>query len=246
MGLWYHYLATGDDDFIRQMWPTVEKGISFTLGLQQPSGEIYWALDSQNNIYPVALLASSSCVWQSLQCAIKIAGVLGFDKLEWRDASRRLARAIKEYPELFQKSGDDNYDYAMGWYYPVLTGVIGGEAAQERIQSQWSDFVIEDWGCKCVIEEPWWVTVAETCELSLALTQTGENDKARLLLDWILRLQDSDGLFWTGMKLPEEEIWPPHQKPTWASAAVVMAVTAQLKNGNPTAMSFREQIYGQF
>jgi len=245
VGLWYHYLATGDVDFIRQLWPTVEKGISFTLGLQQPTGEIFWALDNQNAAYPVALLASSSSIWQSLRCGIEIASILGWDKPEWDDASRRLARAINESPELFQKSGDGNYDYAMGWYYPVLTGVVRGRTAKERIQDQWSDFIIDDWGCKCVVEEPWWVTVAETCELSLALAHNGELDRARLLLDWILKLQDADGRFWTGMKLPEEEVWPPGQKPTWASAAVIMAVTAQLKDSNSAAMSFGEQWYGQ-
>jgi len=246
VGLWYHYLATGDLEFIRQMWSTVEKGISFTLGLQQPTGEIYWALSKKNIAYPVALLASSSCIWQSLQCAIKIANVLGLDKPEWHDASQNLARAINKSPELFQNSRDGSYDYAMSWYYPVLTGVVRGRTARERIQSQWSDFIIDDWGCKCVVEAPWWVTVAETCELVLALTRINEHSRARLLLDWILKLQDTDGRFWTGMKLPEEEVWPPGQKPTWASAAVVMAAKAQLEDGNAAAMSFSEQLYEQF
>ena len=229
VGLWYHYLATGDVDLISQMWPTVEKGVSFTLGLQQPTGEVCWARDTKDVAYPVALLASSSCIWQSIRCGIKLAQILGLNKPEWDAASRRLAKAIKEHPELFQNSKDKNYDYAMSWYYPVLTGLIRGRKARERIQSQWADFVIDNWGCKCVVEAPWWVTVAETCELVLALTRIGEHDRAGLLLDWMLALQDSDGCFWTGMKIPEEEVWPPEQKPTWASAAVIMAVTAKLK-----------------
>ncbi|KAF0119488.1 MAG: hypothetical protein FD151_1998, partial [bacterium] len=224
VGLWYHYLATGDIDFIAQMWPTVERGISFTLGLQQPTGEIYWARDKANVAYPIALLAASSCIWQSLRCGIKIAHLLGLNMPEWEAASWRLSQAINKQPELFHNSEDKKYDYAMSWYYPVLTGVVKGKRAQECIYSQWVDFIIDNWGCKCVVEAPWWVTVAETCELVLALTRISEHDKARLLLDWIFKLQDSDGRFWTGMKIPEEKEWPPGQKPAWTSAAVIMAV----------------------
>jgi len=235
VGLWYHYLATGDVDFVNQMWPALEKGIGFTLRLQQPSGEVYWACDSKDAVYPIALLAASSCIRRSLGCGRSLAGVLGFDRTEWKDAGQRLARAIEERPEKFQDCGLNSYEYAMSWYYPILSGIIGGRQARERIMSQWEDFIIDEWGCKCVVEEPWWVTVAETCELILTLRRIGEDDRARLLLEWILRLQDDDGRFWTGMKLPEEEVWPPGQKPTWASAAVIMAVTSQLET---------EQVHG--
>jgi len=229
VGLWYHYLITGDTYFVAAMWPAVERGIAFTLELQQPTGEIYWARDTRDVAYPVALTAASSCIFQSLRCGVRIARLLGVRRPEWGAASRRLARAINEHPELFQNSADGGYDYAMSWYYPVLTGVTRGEKARERISSQWSDFVVDDWGCKCVVEEPWWVTVAETCELVLALTRIGEHDRARLLLDWVLRLQDEDGRFWTGMKIPEEEIWPPEEKPSWVSAAMIIALTSQIE-----------------
>lgn len=238
VGLWYHYLATGDVDFIGQMWPTVEKGMAFALELQQPTGEIYWSRDTRNVAYPVALLAASSCVWYSIGCGLSIARVLGLNKAEWGAASRRLARAINERPGLFDDSLDNKYNYAMSWYYPVLAGIIQGRRAKERILGQWADFVIDDWGCKCAVEAPWWVTVAETCELILVLTRIGEHDRARRLLDRIFKLQDSDGRFWTGMKIPEEQIWPPGQKPTWVSAAVIMAVTAQFKTADAAGIKF--------
>lgn len=242
VGLWYHYLITGDTDFIAEMWSTVEKGISFALQLQQPTGEIYWARDSEGVVYPLALMAASSCVFQSLRCGTRMARLLGIHKPEWATASRRLARAITERPDLFHNSVDSQYDYAMSWYYPVLTGIIRGEKARHRIFDKWSDFVVNGWGCKCVAEEPWWITVAETCELVLALNRIGEHNKSSLLLDWALELKDDDGRFWTGMKMPEEEIWPPEEKPSWVSAAMIIALTSQIEaagvgKGSPSIFS---------
>jgi len=40
-GIWFHYLTTRDQGFLRYMWPAIEKGIDFALRLQQPGGEIY-------------------------------------------------------------------------------------------------------------------------------------------------------------------------------------------------------------
>jgi len=226
-GAWCHYMATKDLDFLGRMWTTIEKSIAFALHLQQPSGEICWALDANGVAWPGALLAASSCTWQSIRNGIRIAEVLGLEKPDWHAASKRLAKAIKEHPELFDRFGEDKQDCAMNWYYPVLAGVIGGKEAKEHIFKRWRDFIVDNWGCKCVASAPW-VTVAESCELILALSKISEEDKARLLLDWILQFQDPDGGFRTGIKLPEQIIWP-EEKNTWTSAAVIMAVIAQAK-----------------
>ena len=226
-GAWCHYMATKDLDFLGRMWTTIEKSIAFALYLQQPSGEICWALDANGVAWPGALLAASSCTWQSIRNGIRIAKVLGLEKPDWHAASKRLAKAIKEHPELFDRLGENKQDCAMNWYYPVLAGVIGGREAREHILKRWQDFVIDNWGCKCVAGAPW-VTVAESCELVLALVKIGEEDKARLLLDWILQLQDPDGGFRTGIKLPDQIVWP-EEKNTWTSAAVIMAVIARAK-----------------
>ncbi len=231
VGLWSHYLATKDTDFLEQMWPTLEKSITFTLGLQQQTGEIFWARDTRNVAWPAALTAGSSCIWLSLRCAVKIAELLGLDRPDWETASSRLAKAIREHIELFDRSGYRKCDYAVSWFYPVLAGVIDGETAKNHLLDRWEEFVIENWGCKCVVEAPWWVTVAETCELTMALIRVDEHHRAQQLLDWMVRLQDRDGSFWTGIKIPEEMIWP-EEKPTWVAAAVVMAATAQLKSKN--------------
>jgi len=41
------------------------------------------------------------------------------------------------------------------------------------LQTRWSSFVEHELGCRCVSDEPW-VTVAESCELTLALLAAGE------------------------------------------------------------------------
>ncbi len=244
VGLWYHYMITRNRGFVAEMWPTVERGLDFALQLQQPPGHIYWARDPHGAVYPLALIAGSSSIYQSLRCGIKVARLLQTDKPRWHAASRRLAHAVSEQPELFHNSVDSQYDYAMSWYYPVLTGIVRGGEARERIYEKWSDFVVDGRGCKCVVEEPWGITVAETCELVLALNRIGESHRARTLLDWALELRDDDGRFWTGMKMPEEEIWPPEEKPTWVSAAMVIALSSQLEIANPQAT--RSRVFTRF
>lgn len=224
-GVWYHYLFTKDMIFLRQIWTAVEKGIDFALHLQQPTGEIYWACDVNGKAWPGALLDASSCIWRSIRSGIKIAESLGIEKLDWEVASRRLARAIRERPELFDRFGENRQGFATNWFYPVLTRVMKGKEAKQRIVRHWNDFVIDNWGCKCVSSAPW-VTVAETCELIMALCRIGELGRAKLLLDWILRLKDDDGGFQAGIKLPEQIIWPV-EKNTWTSAAVIIAVLAK-------------------
>ena len=227
-GVWQHYLATKDMNFIKQMWPMVESGVNFALSLQQPGGEIYWACDDTGLAWVSALLGGSSCIYQSIQNSLKLARTLGFDKPQWTAASQGLARAIREEPHRFDIVGENKRGYAMNWYYPVLSGIITGNKAKQHIQARWQEFIVDGWGCLCSLDRPW-VTVAETCELILALVRIGELEKARTLLDWTLRLQDSDSGFWTGIAVPEEIIYPPGEKTTWTSAAVIVAAVASLE-----------------
>jgi hypothetical protein len=226
-GAWYHYGLTGDRDFLRRMWPAVEKGVGFALSLQQPTGEVYCVCDPGGQAWPGAILGSSCCIWQSLLSAVKIADTLKEDSQPWREAGHRLLRALREHPELFDKFGENKQGFATNWYYPVLTGVVEGEAARRLILGQWDTYVVEMWGCKCVSSAPW-VTVAETTELIMTLCRMGQIDRARQLTEWMLRLKDGSGGFQTGIKLPEMIIWP-EEKNTWTSAGVIMAAMAYAK-----------------
>jgi len=230
-GMWFHYLATQDLDFLRHMWPTVEKGINFALSLQQPSGEIYWGLSENSEVWPGAILTASSSTWLSIKCGIRIAKKLEVDKSDWNKACQKLARAIKEHPERFDRLGEDKSGHAMTWYYPILVGLLKGKQAEEHILRRWQDFIIDGWGCKCFADRQS-VCVAETFELVLALTKMGAQDKAKMVLDWVLQFRDSDGVFYREVYWPQREIRrselepQAHEKNTWTSAAAILAMVA--------------------
>ena len=229
-GVWHHYLATKDEVFLEQMWPVVEKGIDFALTLQQPTGDIYWALGADGKPWESGLHSGSSCIWWSINNGLKIAGTLGLDRPQWRQSNDKLYIALTQNPHLFEKRGENKRDYAMHWYYPVLCGVQSGNTARQRIEQRWSEFIVPGWGCLCSLDQPW-VTPAETCELIMALTNIGEIEKAERLLEWILKeFADDDGGFWTGIRVPERIIYPENHKTTWTTAAVIMAIMALAGN----------------
>jgi len=228
-GMWFNYLATKDTAFLRQMWTTVEKAINFALSLQQPTGEIFWAVSPTGKSWPGAMLTASSCTWHSIRNSINIAKTLGIAKPNWEEASTRLLRAINEHPELFDKINENKRRYSMNWFYPVLTGAIRGKKARERIDKEWSYFVIENWGCRVALDEDT-TAVAETSELIIALTQIGEFERATKLLEWTLKLNDDKSGFCRGIKLPEQVPCPPdEERATWTSAALIMAIAALSK-----------------
>lgn len=224
-GVWYHHLATRDVAFLREMWPAIDRGLGFTLGLQQPSGIIFWARDASGEAWPSALLSASSGIYQSICHGLRIAAALDVDRPAWHAAAARLRYALTCRPDLFDTGGEDRRGYAMNWYYPVLAGVLDADVARHRIDSHWRRFVVDGRGCLCSLDQPW-VTVAETAELAAALAGIGDFARADRLLEWVLPLQDSDGGFWTGVNHRQNVIYPPDHKTTWTAAGVIIALLA--------------------
>lgn len=226
-GIWYHYLVTGKESFLHEMWEMVERGVNFTLSLQQSDGEIFWANDACGNAWPSAPLVGCTCIWKSLNDALKIAAVLGYERPQWKEAADRLLIAIHEKPHLFNTKSDNKRGYAMNWYYPVMTGIFSGDDAKLRIAAQWEDFIVDGWGCKCTLDQPW-VTTAETCELIIALIKIGDRSRAHTLLNWLYNWRDPDGGFWTGVRIPEGIIYPIGEKNTWTAAGIILATMANI------------------
>jgi MMP endo-(1,4)-3-O-methyl-alpha-D-mannosidase len=232
VGVWHHYLATGDASFLAAYWPTVEGAIDFVLDLQRPGGEVIWCRDGDGSPGRYALLTASSSVHTSLRCALATARHLGHERPDWEVSTGALAHAVACHPEAFEPKDR----WSMDWYYPVLGGVVTGTAARARVARRWDEFVIEGRGVRCVSDRPW-VTAAETCELVIALDSCGLGAEARRLFGWVQFLRDPGGAYWTGMVFPEEVHFPSEQT-TYTAAAVVLAADA-LARRSPTSGLFR-------
>ena len=125
----------------------------------------------------------------------------------------------------------------MDWYYPMLSGALEGEAGRRRIAQEWSRFVMEGRGVRCVSTGDW-VTAAETAECVLTLDALGMEGPALDLFSWGQNLRLDDGSYWTGMVYPDEETFPKNERTTYTFAAMVLAADA-LSNTSPAAGLFR-------
>ena len=220
VGAWHHYLSTGDDAFIDRLWPTVYAAVEYVLALQQPGGQIGWKREADGTAVDDALLTGSSSIHQALRCALAIAEHREEPQPDWELATGALGHAIRRHPERFL----DKSRYSMDWYYPVLSGTVRGPGAVERIERDWSAFVVPGLGVRCVVPNPW-VTGGESAELALALWAVGESDRAVRLLADIQHLRAEDGLYWTGYVFGDDVVWPA-ERTTWTAAALVLACGA--------------------
>jgi hypothetical protein len=153
---------------------------------------------------------------------------VGVLKPAWRDARSRLGAALRHRPERFDRNWESKSRYAMDWFYPVLAGVFEGAQGLERINARWDEFIEEGLGCRCENHQPW-VTVAESCELTMALLSVGDVTRARTLFEGLWQWRDAEGIFWTGYQFVEEILWPLEQ-PTWTAGAVLLAADALSKH----------------
>ncbi|WP_328683647.1 prenyltransferase [Streptomyces sp. NBC_01261] len=221
VGVWHHYLATGDDTFLDRLWPNVFAAVEFVLRLQQPGGQIGWKREDDGTDTADALLTGSSSIHQALRCALAIAEEREEPQPDWELAVGALRHAIRRHPERFLDKGR----YSMDWYYPVLGGALTGVEAKSRVEEGWSRFVVPGLGVRCVVPNPW-VTGGESAELALALWVLGESDRALEILQSIRHLRDSEsGLYWTGYVFDDGAVWP-RELTTWTAGSLLLAVAA--------------------
>lgn len=220
-GVWHHFLVCGDKKFLEILFPHVARAIDFVLLQQSIHGEIAWAVQANGRAENDALITACASVLRSIDCAIRIADVLGYEYDRWLSACRRLHNALATKPERFDRTWASKARFSMDWYYPILANVYDMNAAQERIKERWSEFVVPELGCRCVSDEPW-VTMAETSELVMALVACGEKQTALELYSTLQQWRDHDGGYWTGYVFRDKTIWP-EEKTTWTAAAVILA-----------------------
>ncbi len=67
---------------------------------------------------------------------VALAVLVGEPQPEWELAAGLLQHAVAHHPEVFL----DKTRFSMDWYYPVLGGVLLGEAGLARIEERWSTF----------------------------------------------------------------------------------------------------------
>ncbi len=234
-GVWHRWLLTDDKGFAETMWPVVEKAIDFVLDLQTPRGEILWARHADGTPWSFALLTGSSSICHSLRCAIALAQLLGHERPDWEISAARLARVIRDVPEAFAPK----HRWAMDWYYPVLGGVVLGEAGRVRLDERRDTFLMDGRGVRCVSDRPW-VTVAETCECALAHLAVGDRQMAETLFGWAQQFRhDEDGRYWTGTVFPDEARFPGGERSTYTAASVILAADA-LAGSTPASALFVE------
>ena len=236
-GVWHHHLLFDDDAFLAAMWPTVERAIDFVLDLQTPRGEILWARHADGTPWSFALLTGSSSICHSLRCAIAQAERLGHERPDWELSAARLSQVITahvagELPDAFAPK----HRWAMDWYYPVMTGVLRGEDALERLESRRDTFFEGDKGIRCVSDRPW-VTAAETCECLLAYLSLGQRELALDLFASIQHLRSPEGHYYTGIVYPELLWFPGDERSTYTSASIVLAADA-LDGRGPASQLF--------
>jgi hypothetical protein len=231
-GVWHHFLLTDDIGFVEALWPVVERAIDFVLELQRPRGEILWARHADGTPWSFALLTGSSSICHSLRCAIAIAERLGHERPDWELSAGRLGDVIAHQPEAFAPK----HRWAMDWYYPVLTGVIGGDAGRARLSERYETFVMDGRGVRCVSDRPW-VTVAETCECALAHLAVGQQEIAEDLFAWTAPFRHDDGRYWTGTVFPDEARFPGGERSTYTAASVVLAADA-MAGASPASALF--------
>lgn len=223
-GVWHHYLITRDEDFLQRLWPTVQRAIEFVLALQTEHGDIHWAVDAEGEVKADALITGCSSIYKSLECAYNLSVNLDEPKTEWLLARKRLGDALRDKPQRFDRTWESKARYSMDWFYPILTGVLNKSQAQARIKQRWQEFVVPELGCRCVSDEPW-VTVAESCELTMALLAAGDHARAINVYSWLHQWRLKDGSYWTGYQFAEDLLWP-DEKPTWTAGAILLAADA--------------------
>ena len=236
----HFYKIFEDKEFLEYLWPNIKLALKFSLSLQIPNGTIPWSIDEGGKIEEDYLLTGSSSILKSIECGIAISKLLN-DKeniSNWTQSHKSLSNAIRNPMGKFDLL-QDRKRFSMDWYYPILSGCLNDKERDYYIDKVFNDFYVKDIGVKCVIEEPW-ITVAETCEFIIALMISDRGEDAKKLLLDVLNICDKNYIPYMGWQYEENIFWP-KERPSWTSAAAILAADTILDFSKASDLFKRNQ-----
>jgi hypothetical protein len=220
VGLWHRYLHSGTVDHLAENFSVVKRALDFVLNYVRDDGTIAWSIDPYGRVENYALLTGSASIALSLRCAIESAHLLTHTCAKWQGALARLTELVGVGGGYFATKRE----FAMDWYYPILSGSLRGISAQQALFRTWTRFVIADLGVRCVASSDW-VTAGESAECAIACHLGGEKERGLTLLQEVQALRRSDGAYLTGVVHPHRNSFPRDEITTYSSAAMILAVS---------------------
>lgn len=223
----HFYKIFHDKKFLEKLWPSIKLAINFSLNLQTYNGTIPWSIDKNGELENDFLLTGSCSILKSIDCGLAISKILDKknDVESWTKSYELLSNAIKNPAGKFDLI-ENRKRFSMDSYYPILSGCLDKEEIKFYLDKTFSNFYVDKIGIKCVIEEPW-VTVAETSEFIISLMISGNPDKSLELLIDVLNICDENKIPYMGWQYKEDIFWP-NEKPSWTSAALIIAADSVL------------------
>ena len=98
--------------------------------------------------------------------------------------------------------------WAMDWYYPVLGGVVLGEAGRARLDERRDTFLMDGRACAAsptARGSPW----PRPASARSPTSPSGDRQMAETLFGWAQQFRhDEDGRYWTGTVFPDEARFP--------------------------------------
>ncbi len=146
VGVWHHYMITGDTAFLDRMWPTVWSAIDLVCRFQRPDGAFRWGGDHRT--HAMFDEASSPATRASTTPSTARSGS------PRRSTSPTTSGCVRSRRSGGIPRADRGLrgpsEHSMDWYYPVLGGALRGRAGQELIARRWDEFVVPGKGVRCV------------------------------------------------------------------------------------------------
>ncbi|MFV0307344.1 MAG: prenyltransferase [Desertimonas sp.] len=237
-GVLHHFRCTWERALLDELWPTVERALTFVLHQRRADGLVLWAVEADGTqTWDYALLTGTASIQHALRCGAAIGAIVGEPHPEWIAAADSMRRTIVKRPHAFEPKTA----WAMDWYYPVLTGALTGEVAKARLADGWAGFAMEGKGIRCVTTDPW-ITASETAECAIAHAAIGDLDTASDLLRWTRGHRRGDGSYWTGLVWDATQghhgtRFPYEEHTSYTAAAVILAADA-ITGASPAAGLF--------